>query len=65
MTGSNATQSMPLCLLTLIGNNTNSVIPPFNKQANKNNWQQTSMQKATFCIVKSYVLERERPPFNS
>jgi|GEM_PF-5910293 len=60
MTGSNATQSMPLCLLTLIGNNTKSVILPFNKQANKNNWRQTSVQKVAFCIVKGYVLEHKR-----
>lgn len=54
---SNASRHMPRCCLSaLIGNDAKSVIPPFNKQTNKNNWQQTSMQKATFRVVKGYVL---------
>lgn len=57
MTDSNASRHMPRCCLSaLIGNDAKSVIPPFNKQTNKNNWQQTSMQKATFRVVKGYVL---------
>lgn len=61
MTDSNASRHMPRCCLSaLIGNDAKSVIPPFNKQTNKNNWRQTSVQKVAFCIVKSYVLEHKR-----